>query len=272
MAQNKDYILGTDNEELKRLWIQHNVWKPYVLESWQRAGITTGHKVIDIGAGPGFASIDLAEMIGETGEVHSIERSGNFIKSIEKLSSTGNHTNIKAYELDLITDDFPEIKVDATWCRWVACFLSDPKKLIQKISAALKKGGVSIFFEYSDYSTWRFAPQNSVLESFVKEVMKSWRETGGEPDIALSLPTLLLNADFKIRSVKPHIFCVRPNEFIWEWPSSFIENNVVRLLELGKVTTDWTINVKNELQKAESNLNTYMITPMVLEIIAEKSL
>jgi len=30
------------------------------------------------------------------------------------------------------------------------------------------------------------------------------------------------------------------------------------------------MNVKNELKKAENNPNTYMITPMVLEIIAEK--
>jgi len=79
----------------------------------------------------------------------------------------------------------------------------------------------------------------------------------------LNLPTLLVNAGFKIRSVRPHIFCVRPNEFIWEWPSSFIENNVERLLELGRVTNDWAINMKNELKQAENNPNTYMITPMV---------
>jgi len=108
------------------------------------------------------------------------------------------------------------------------------------------------------------------VESFVTEVMKSWRDTGGEPDIALILPTLLINSGFRISSVKPHVFCVRPNEFIWQWPSSFIETNLNRLLELGKVTIEWTMNVKNELKKAENNPNTYMITPMVLEIIAEK--
>ncbi len=270
MSQNKDYILGTNNEESKRLGLQHNVWKPYVLDCWQRAGITTGHKVVDIGAGPGFATIDLAEMVGETGEIYSIERSVNFTKSIMKLSSVRNHYNIKVFELDLIKDDLPEFKADFTWCRWVACFVSDPPKLIQKIGNMLNKGGVSIFFEYSDYSTWRLAPQNIAVESFVTEVMKSWRDTGGEPDIALILPTLLINSGFRISSVKPHIFCVRPNEFIWQWPSSFIETNLNRLLELGKVTVEWTMNVRNELKKAENNPNTYMITPMVLEIIAEK--
>jgi SAM-dependent methyltransferase len=270
MPQNEDYVLGTNNKESKRLGLQHNVWKPYVLECWQRAGITTGHKVADIGAGPGFATIDLAEMVGETGEIYSIERSSNFTKSIMELSSVRNLKNIKIFELDLIKDDLPEINVDFTWCRWVACFVSDPQKLVQKIGNMLNKGGVSIFFEYGDYSTWRFAPQNIAVKSFVKEVMKSWRNTGGEPDIALILPTFLINSGFRIRSIKPHIFCVRPNEFIWQWPSSFIENNLDRLLESGKVTIEWTMNVRDELKNAEKNPNTYMITPMVLEIVAEK--
>lgn len=270
MSQNKDYVLGTGNEELNRLGLQHDVWKPYVLECWKRAGISRGQKVIDVGAGPGFASVDLAEIVGEKGQVYSMERSGNFTKSISSLISNGNYNNIKIYELDLISDDLPEIKVDFTWCRWVASFVSDPQKLIQKLSKTLNKGGVSIFFEYCDYSTWRLAPQNVIFESFVTEVMKSWRSSAGEPDIALILPTLLINSGYTIHSVKPHIFCIRPDEYIWKWPSSFIEINLDRLLELGKVTYEWTIEVRNELKKAENNPITYMITPMVLEIIAIK--
>lgn len=270
MSQNKDYVLGTNQIELKRLGLQHNVWKPFVLDCWQRAGLSIGHKVVDVGAGPGFASIDLAEMVGEAGEVFSIERSNNFTETIHALSSNGKHKNIRVYELDLIKDELPSLKADFSWCRWVACFVSDPELLIQKVSKTLRKGGVAIFFEYCDYSTWRFAPQNPILESFVDEVMKSWRDTGGEPDIALNLPTYLVNNGFNIRPVRPHVFCVHPNEFIWKWPASFIEINAKRLNELGKVTKEWEIDVINELKKVESNPISYMITPMVLEIIAEK--
>jgi len=44
MTQNKDYILGTDKEELTRLGLQHNVWKPYVLDCWQRAELPRATK------------------------------------------------------------------------------------------------------------------------------------------------------------------------------------------------------------------------------------
>jgi tRNA(1-methyladenosine) methyltransferase and related methyltransferases len=37
-----------------------------------------GKRVLDVGAGPGYAAIDLAEIVGPTGEVVALERSQNF--------------------------------------------------------------------------------------------------------------------------------------------------------------------------------------------------
>jgi hypothetical protein len=44
MSQNidKDYVLGTHDEEIARLGLQHRVWRPIVLECWRKAGITGG--------------------------------------------------------------------------------------------------------------------------------------------------------------------------------------------------------------------------------------
>ena len=67
-AEN-DYVLGTNDEELDRLGLQHRVWRPVVTECWQRVGITHGWRVIDVGAGPGYATADLAEIVGPTGSV-----------------------------------------------------------------------------------------------------------------------------------------------------------------------------------------------------------
>ena len=270
MSQDKDYILGTNHDELKRLGLQHNVWRPYVTECWQRAGISTGHSVLDVGAGPGYATLDLAEMVGEKGKVYAIEKSAGFTDWIKQTCIDRKLTNVTVYESDLINDELPDIMVDFTWCRWVASFVSDPGLLIHKIGKMLPKGGSSIFFEYGDYSTWRLAPQNDVIEKFVDEVMQSWRDSGGEPDIALKLPSLLVKEGFRVRSVKPHIFCIRPNEYTWKWPAAFIGTNLNRLTNLGRITTQWAKSVRKELEKTESNPNSYMITPLVLEIIAEK--
>lgn len=78
--QDRDYLLGTHDAEVARLGLQHRVWRPRMLDAFRRAGITTGQRVIDAGAGPGWASFDLAEIVGPRGRVVALERSGNFLE------------------------------------------------------------------------------------------------------------------------------------------------------------------------------------------------
>ena len=38
MSADRDYYLGTHDDELTRLGVQHRVWRPTVLACWRRAG------------------------------------------------------------------------------------------------------------------------------------------------------------------------------------------------------------------------------------------
>ena len=55
------------DEEVARLGLQHRIWRPRVLELWREVGIRPGVRVIDIGAGPGFATADFAELVAPGG-------------------------------------------------------------------------------------------------------------------------------------------------------------------------------------------------------------
>jgi SAM-dependent methyltransferase len=266
----RDYVLGTHQEEIERLGLQHRVWRPHVLDCWRRAGITAGSRVLDLGAGPGYATVDLAEIVGPAGEVHAAERSGNFIQHAREACAARKLANVRFHEQDLMAGPLAVTGMDATWCRWVASFVSDPARLVDTAARALRPGGVAIFHEYLDYRTWRLAPPCPPLEAFVSEVMTSWRASGGEPDIALSLPRLLEAAGLTVRHLEPKVFVVPPADFIWKWPSAFVETNLQRLLELGRVDEAWTRSVRDALKAAEADPRTLMITPMVLEIVAER--
>src|SRR5262245_37660573 len=78
-SPSQTYLLGTKDDEIERLGLQHRVWRPQVLACWRRAGITTGSRVLDLGAGPGFATVDLAEIVGPSGRVVAYERSPRFV-------------------------------------------------------------------------------------------------------------------------------------------------------------------------------------------------
>jgi SAM-dependent methyltransferase len=270
VAADRDYILGTHDEELARLGLQHRVWRPVALDCWQRAGITMGKRVLDIGAGPGYAAIDLAKIVGSTGEVIALERSHNFVRAMESTSRARSKANVKIHELDLMRDDLPKGDYDFLWCRWVVSFVSDPSLLIKKLGGIMPKGGLAIFHEYGHYETWRFLPRLPMQERFREHVIATWRESGGEPDGAAQLPGLLAENGFAIRSARPHIFCLRPGDYMWQWPATFIETYLGRLIEMGRIDQKFAEQVRAALTSTEKNPNALMITPLVLEIIAER--
>src|ERR1700736_5023301 len=272
MSQSKerDYVLGTHEEELERLGVQHRAWRPVVLNCWQQAGITVGSKVLDAGARPGYATVDLAEIVGPRGRVVAVERSGNFVEAIKNSAQRRGFSNIEVHELDLMNDDLPGGPYDFAWCRWVLCFVSNPELVVQKIARVVRPHGRAIFHEYGHYTTWRFFPQRASLEEFRNHVVATWRESGGEPDSGLSLPRWLKNNGFAVRLVVPRIFCLRSDDYMWQWPSEFIKVHLARLQQLGQIDADFAAKVRSDLATAEKEEVSFMLTPLVLEIIAEK--
>jgi SAM-dependent methyltransferase len=267
-AGERSYFLGTHDEELERLGLQHRVWRPTVLECWRRAGIGRGSKVLDVGAGPGFAAADLAEIVGPEGAVVAVERSARFVEAgCEMLASRGLG-NVRYHELDLMVDPLPAGGMDASWCRWVACFVASPALLLDKIEAAVRPGGVAIFHEYIQYDSLRITTAGPRMREFVQQVEQGWREAGGEPNVAPVVVKLLQERGFSIRDAIPRVFCVRPGDLMWQWPATFIDIHLRHQLELGRIEQSWAEAVRAEFTAAEQQAATLLITPMVLEIVA----
>src|SRR5437764_15377104 len=107
MAAERDYVLVTHKDELARLGLQHRVWRSVVLDCWQRAGITVGKCVLDVGAGPGYATVDLAEIVGPTGEIVALERSENFIRAMEQACRARSVADGEIQQMGLGTDELP---------------------------------------------------------------------------------------------------------------------------------------------------------------------
>lgn len=271
MSDEIDYILGTHDEEIARLGLQHRVWRPRALDAWRRAGFTVGQTLMDIGCGPGYASVDLAEIVGSSGQVVAIDRSRRFLDALNGVSRQRNLQNITTFECDLAEEDLPVSGADGAWARWVFAFVNRPRPLLERVHAALKPGGVFVLHEYIDYSTWRVAPRSLEIEAFVQAVMESWRADGGEPDIGLELPLWLQELGFEIKALHPIIDIVPATNFVWQWPSAFLRVGLQRLTDLGRLTPEKAEGVKRAFDACEARPGTLMITPTVLEIIAVRS-
>lgn len=273
MSHEKDYVLGTHDDEIERLGLQHRVWRPKTTDAWQRAGFTAGQTLIDVGCGPGYATLDLAEIVGPAGRVVGIDRSRRFLDYLESQQRIQGLGNVETIEIDLddagLSDRLPR-NADGAWCRWVFAFVQNPRALLERITGALKPGGKLVIYEYFDYSTWRLLPRSPAQEMFVAKVMEAWRATGGEVEIGLSIPAWLGDLGFAMESARPLIDIVGPGHYIWQWPRAFVDVGVERMRELGSITPEEADEVRNALAEAERNPHALMVTPGVIEIIAVK--
>lgn len=269
-----DYVLGTHNDEHARLGMQHSLWQEFVLDAWKRAGICTGTRVVDVGAGPGFATMDLADIVGGTGHVTAVEISSKFAQEVKDQANVRGLNNVSVHIVDLMHEDIPlataGAEFDAAWCRWVCMFVPDVGALVRRVHNALRAGGVAVFHEYVHYETYGLQPPTPGIDSFTQAAMKSFSARGGNANIAGTLLKELRQHGFEIMSIKPIARAARPHEPLWQWPAGFIRTYLPRLIELGQVDNAFTANVLAELARAEQDPQSIMLTPTVLEIIARK--
>lgn len=259
-----DYLLGTRDDEVARLGLQHRVWRDEMLAGFDAAGFGPGQTLLDIGAGPGHATADLSDRVGADGKVIAYERSPHFLDALRNRECP----NIDVRPVDLTEDDLGENVADGAWTRWVLAFLPDPAPVVAKIARALKPGGKAIFHEYLDYEAWRLIPQPPEHRRYRELVVKSWRDSGGEPDAALPLPGWLADAGMEVVSMRPMVRIIGPGDPMWEWPTSFMATNAFRLHELGYCSREEAETFSTLLDNPPPDAR--MLTPVVAEVIAVK--
>jgi SAM-dependent methyltransferase len=237
-----------------------------VLDAWRRAGFAKGQSLIDVGSGPGWATLDLAEIVGDAGKVLAVDRSRRFLDALIARAKA----NISAIEADLDEATFQPDLADGAWCRWVLAFVPRPRDLLERVAKAIKPGGTFVSHEYYDYDSWRSIPPSKPFSEFVQLTIDNWRNSGGEPDIGLQVPAWLEELGFTIESVRPLIYAISPTDPMWQWPTSFMDVGLTRLTELGVVEPDRAATIRAALHKVTSSPSSRMITPGVLEVIARK--
>jgi len=268
MTDEKAYVLGTHDAEIERLGIQHRVWRARALEGWSRAGFTVGHRIIDVGCGPGYATADLAELVGSSGEIVSIDRSERFLEVVRRTAELRG-LPVKTLSIDFAEGGVPPLDADGAWVRWVFAFVPRPQELLRSIHAALKPGGRLVVHEYFDYRTWRLSPRDEYFERFVDAVMKSWREEGGEPDVGLDLPRWMRELGFEV-AWRQFSDMIRPHDPFWQWPRAFIETGLQQMIDLGRVTRDEAVRVRAAFERVTTDPHAHMVIPSVVELVATK--
>ena len=228
----QEYVLGTNRDELVRLGLQHQLWAAPAADAWERAGFGPGKKLLDVGCGPGYATLDLAARVGTQGRVLAIDISKRFISHLQSQIRARGLTRITAALGHVERLTLPKAAFDGAYARWVLCFVENPDAVVSGVARALKKGGAFVIQDYLNYEGVLIGPNCEVFRRFFKMVAQSWRRRGGNPDIGAEIPDILARHGFEVREIKPLLRVARPGSPLWKWPETFFENYLPVLAEL----------------------------------------
>lgn len=270
MKEEQAYILGTDEEELFRLGIQHQVWAEEAQIGWRLAGFKAGQTFLDLGSGPGYCSTALAFLAGIHGKVIAVDKSPHFIAHLNQVVAQQN------LPIEAICSDFDELElesgsVDHMYCRWALAWLPNPLQILDKVHKALRPGGRMVIHEYYDWSTLQTEPHKPALAKAIAMALKSFKDSEGEIDIGRELPGSLQKMGMKIVGTRPMAKIATPINGIWQWPKTFFYSYFPRLVSQGYLSPEEVKNALEEMEALEKLPGASICTPLMYEVIAEKS-
>ncbi len=268
--QEKDaYILGTDNEELYRLGVQHQVWASEAQQGWKNGQFKAGDTLLDLGCGPGFCTKELAFIAGSKGKVIGVDKSLHYIQYLQKIAQQ-YFLDIEAVHSDFDDMQLPKHSLDGMYCRWALAWIPNPREILTKVRDAMKVGGRMVIQEYYDWSTHQTRPNMPHLSKAIAAVLRSFKEYDGEIDIGRELPTLLSELGMKIVSTRPLAKLAQPHMVEWQWPISFYETYFPRLVPLGYLKHEDVEQALADVRQLEQMKGATLFCPFMIEVVAEK--
>ena len=138
---SESYPFESSDEERQRLIAQGGLVAPLTQRLFERAGITSGMRVLDIGSGSGDVAFSAARLVAPRGSVIGVDRDSAQVAFAEQRARADGLTNVR-----FIVGDFREIElspaVDAVVGRLVLMYAADPLDALRRALRNLKTGGV----------------------------------------------------------------------------------------------------------------------------------
>ena len=265
-------MLGTGLDELQRLGFQHRLWSDAAHAAWRRAQIRLGQRVLDVGSGPGFASFDLAQLVGPEGSVLGIDESAPFIDYLNAQAKSRNLANLSgrvgdAHELGPAKAGAP---FDLAYTRWVLCFVPRPRQVLASVASVLKPGGRFVIHDYFNYRAMTMAPRRTSHDKAVAATIASWEGRGGDTDICGTLPGILHEAGLTVEHIEVHQRIARGGDTMFQWADVWWRIYAPKLVEMGFLAKADCEELFSDLTALRRSTADFIVLPAVYEIIAVK--
>ncbi|WDD91346.1 class I SAM-dependent methyltransferase [Burkholderia sp. FERM BP-3421] len=182
----REYVLGHSPTELKRLDYQSEMLRPITRRLLESAGIRPGMRVLDIGCGTGGVSLLAAELVGPTGSVTAIDRSGAAIETASGHAAEAGLDNLR-FEVCALDQLQAAHEFDIVVGRYVLSHQPDATAFLQLAARFVRPGGALGFHEPDLVRQTGSSPSVALWDTIVREVLERCQHGSATYDVARRL-------------------------------------------------------------------------------------
>jgi ubiquinone/menaquinone biosynthesis C-methylase UbiE len=147
-------------------------------EGWMDAlDVCPGSCVLDVGAGPGYVSLRLAERVGASGLVYAIDRSADALAYLAHLQDERGVVQIKRVVADATSLKLDGRQADAALVAMVLHHTDDPAGILTNLAGLLPTGAPMVLAEFHPDGPGEQGPPCS--ERISPQQLWSWCEASG---------------------------------------------------------------------------------------------
>jgi SAM-dependent methyltransferase len=195
-----EYTLTLSEAEIRRY--QMMAQQAAARESGQlsAAGVVAGAVVADIGCGPAAMSIELARLVGPSGQVIAVERDKQALAAAEVLIQQSGTRNVSLREATATATGLEPGSVDVVMLRHVLAHNGGQEPAIVSHLATLIRPGGSAYLVDGDLGGFRLLDIDPDLGDVITRYLEFHRWRGNDPAIGLRLAQLLEAAGLEVTS------------------------------------------------------------------------
>lgn len=158
--------------------------------------LRASEKVLDIGCGTGLLAYDMAQQVGEDGEILGLDLSEDMLQFAHKRCADMPQARFNqgdCLSLPVAADHF-----DAVVCTQVLLYVDQVNDALKEFHRVLKPGGRLVVLE----TDWRGAVLNSTDHSLTQRIFAAWQTAMASPNLPPSLGSRLDETGYVSRRVQ----------------------------------------------------------------------
>ena len=145
-------------QETFRKDLTHLTWDEVYARQVKRANLVgewmdalrlkSGDRLLEIGAGPGYVSLMLADRVGPAGIIYALDRSADALAYLQRLQKERGVSNIERLVADAATLKLADVHVDSALVTMVLHHADDPPGILRNVARLLRPKTLAVVAEF----------------------------------------------------------------------------------------------------------------------------